>query len=72
MAKTDYHIFVENGKIGLKDATDRVVLFAVYDSIVFIDEGMKCISSREFAEQIKNSDNYYITQTSQLKTAFGP
>ncbi len=37
MAKTDYHIFVENGKIGLKDATDRVVLFAVYDSIVFID-----------------------------------
>ena len=30
------------------------------DSIVFIDEGMKCISSREFAEQIKNSDNYYI------------
>ena len=35
MAKTDYHIFVENGKVGLKDATDRVVLFAVYDGIVF-------------------------------------
>ena len=34
MAKTDYHIFVENGKVGLKDATDRVVLFAVYDGIV--------------------------------------
>ena len=37
MAKTDYHIFVENGKIGLKDATDKVVLFAVYDGIVFTD-----------------------------------
>ena len=37
MAKTDYHIFVENGKVGLKDATDRVVLFAVYDGIVFTD-----------------------------------
>ena len=37
MAKTDYHIFVENGKVGLKDATDRIVLFAVYDGIVFTD-----------------------------------
>ena len=37
MAKTDYHIFVENGKVGLKDAADRVVLFAVYDGISFTD-----------------------------------
>ena len=37
MAKTDYHIFVENGKVGLKDATDRVVMFAVYDGINFTD-----------------------------------
>ena len=35
MAKTDYHIFVENGKEGLKDAMDRTVLFAVYDGIMF-------------------------------------
>jgi hypothetical protein len=37
MAKTDYHIFVENGKVGLKDAMNRVVLFAVYDGINFTD-----------------------------------
>ena len=37
MTKTDYHIFVENGKVGLKDAADRVVLFAVYDGISFTD-----------------------------------
>ncbi len=37
MAKNDYHIFVENGKVGMKDATDRVVLFAVYDGINFTD-----------------------------------
>ena len=37
MTKTDYHIFVENGKVGLKDAADRVVLFAVYDGINFTD-----------------------------------
>ena len=37
MTKTDYHIFVENGKVGLKDAMDRIVLFAVYDGINFTD-----------------------------------
>lgn len=37
MAKTNYHIFVENGKVGLKDAAGRVVQFAVYDSINFTD-----------------------------------
>ncbi len=37
MAKTEYHIFVENGKVGLKDAMNKVVLFAVYDDINFTD-----------------------------------
>ena len=37
MAKTNYHILVENGKVGLKDAAGRVVLFAVYDAINFTD-----------------------------------
>ena len=37
MAKTNYHIFVENGKVGLKDAQNRTVLFAVYDGINYID-----------------------------------
>ena len=37
MTKTDYQIFVENEKLGLKDAQNRIVLFAVYDGINFVD-----------------------------------
>ena len=37
MTKTDYQIFVENEKLGLKDAQNRIVLFAVYDGINFTD-----------------------------------
>ena len=37
MTKTEYHIFVENDKLGLKDAMDRITLFAVYDGIIYTD-----------------------------------
>ena len=33
------------------------------DSIVFIDEGNKFIKSRDFAEAIKHTDNYYVLVT---------
>ena len=35
----------------------------IRDSIVFIDEGNKFIRSREFAEAVRNSDNYYVLIT---------
>lgn len=35
----------------------------IRDSIVFIDEGNKFISSVEFAHAVKNSDNYYVIVT---------
>ncbi len=35
----------------------------IKDSIVFIDEGNKFIKSKEFAEQMKSSDNYYVLIT---------
>ncbi len=38
-------------------------LAAIQDSIVFIDEGNAFISSREFADAIRNTDNYYIIAT---------
>lgn len=43
-----------NWKINLKTITD---------SFVFIDEGEKFITSQEFAEAIKLSDNYYVIAT---------
>ena len=33
------------------------------DSIIFIDEGEKFVSSVEFADAVKNSDNYYVIAT---------
>ncbi|MBP3608959.1 MAG: translation initiation factor 2 [Lachnospiraceae bacterium] len=38
-------------------------LEAIKDSIVFLDEGNKFIKSDDFAEAIKNSDNYYVIIT---------
>ena len=37
MSNNNYHIFVENDKLGLKDPSNRTVLFAVYEAIDFID-----------------------------------
>lgn len=35
----------------------------IKDSIVFIDEGNKFITSKDFAHAVKNSDNYYVLIT---------
>ena len=47
MTKTDYQIFVENDKLGLKDAQNRIVLFAVYDGINFIDANTPVVICKE-------------------------
>ena len=41
----------------------RSLLPLYKDSIIFIDEGEKFVSSVEFAEAVKNSDNYYVIAT---------
>lgn len=38
-------------------------LNAIHDSIVFIDEGGEFVLSREFAQKIQDTDNYYVIAT---------
>ncbi len=35
----------------------------IHDSIIFLDEGFEFVSTREFSDAIKNSDNYYVIAT---------
>lgn len=41
----------------------KINLNSIKDSIVFIDEQDKFVSSKDFAECVKNSDNYYVIAT---------
>lgn len=41
----------------------KVLLENIQDSIVFIDEGNAFVASREFAEEVKRSDNYLVIVT---------
>lgn len=41
----------------------KVLLATIQDSIVFIDEGNAFVASREFAEEVKRSDNYFVIVT---------
>jgi predicted ATPase len=41
----------------------RTILSEIHDSIVFIDEGEQFVTTVEFADVIKNSDNYYVIAT---------
>ena len=49
--------------VALTDMDWQNQLSNTRDSIVFIDEGAKYISSVEFAAAIKASDNYYVLFT---------
>ncbi len=40
-----------------------VQLSAIHDSIVFIDEGSRFVSSKDFAAAIQKTDNYYVIVT---------
>lgn len=46
--------------VALTDINWKNQLESIEDSIVFIDEGAEYIKSKEFAHQIKNSNNYYV------------
>lgn len=41
----------------------KLLLNSIKDSIVFIDEGNIFLPTNEFAEAVKNSDNYYVIVT---------
>ena len=41
----------------------ELVLGTIHDSIVFIDEGARFVSSRDFARAVRDSDNYYVIAT---------
>ena len=41
----------------------KVLLAEMKNSIIFIDEGNKFVSSVEFAEEVKRSDNYFVIIT---------
>ena len=47
----------------------QLILNATHNSIVFIDEGDSFIASNEFAEAVKNSDNYFVIATRRSLTA---
>lgn len=41
----------------------ELILGTIHDSIVFIDEGARFVSSRDFARAVRDSDNYYVIAT---------
>lgn len=60
--KADSGVTVSSAKkcVALVDMDWKNQLSHLNDSIVFIDEGSDFISSKEFAEAIKHTDNYYV------------
>ena len=46
--------------VALVDMDWKNQLMNISDSIVFIDEGAKYVTSTEFADAIKHTDNYYV------------
>ena len=49
--------------VALTDMDWRNQLSSIKESIVFVDEGLEEISSRDFASAVKESDNYYVIFT---------
>ena len=41
----------------------KILLAAMHDSIIFIDEDNEFLPTNEFAEAVKTSDNYYVIVT---------
>lgn len=68
----EYYENGENSGIMLKAGRECAVLegrnwktqlHAIKDSIIFIDEGNAFISSKDFAAEIQETDNYYVIVT---------
>lgn len=53
----------EKDCVVLNDVRWKENLSGIRDSIVFIDEDYRFVRSQEFAEQIRNTDNYYVIVT---------
>ena len=47
----------------LEGNTWKEQLFLIHNSVVFIDEGNRFVSSVEFAEEVEKSDNYFVIIT---------
>lgn len=54
------NISCDKSCVALIDTDWKNQLNSIFDSIVFIDEGAKYLKTKEFAESVKNSDNYYV------------
>lgn len=62
--KSSVQLSCDKECVVLRADTDWKVMLQNYkDSIVFIDEESEYLSSREFAEAIKHTDNYYVIFT---------
>ena len=58
--KSGINLSCDKNCVVLDDIEWKVRLRKIKDSIVFIDEGVSFISTKEFARKIKKTDNYYI------------
>lgn len=58
--KSGINISCDKNCVALVDLDWMNQLRRLSDSIVFIDEGFTDISSKVFAQYVKNSDNYYV------------
>lgn len=56
-------LFCEKNCVVIDGNDWKQQLSFVEDSIVFVDEGNRFVSSLEFASYIKNTDNYYVLVT---------
>lgn len=62
-AESGVNISCEKNCAALVDIDWKNQLKQVSDSIVFIDEGASYLKTKEFADTIKNTDNYYVIFT---------
>ena len=58
--KSGINLSCDKNCVVLDDIEWKVRLRKIKDSIVFIDEGVSFISTKEFAKEIKKTNNYYV------------
>lgn len=58
--KSSVNLSCDKKCVVLDDIEWKIRLRKIKDSIVFIDEGVSFISTKEFAREIKKTNNYYV------------
>ena len=58
--KSGVNVQCDKDCAALTDSDWKNQLSHISDSIVFIDEGVDYLKTKEFADSVKNSDNYYV------------